>query len=83
MPRDLIRDASVVGVMPSSSAAPPAPDTFPFVCVSAARMLYASNCRNSASVQIRFAAGAGVGKARPAWGDAVGNSMVRRPPSAR
>ena len=41
----LIRDASVVGLIPSSSAAPPGPETLPLVALSAARMLSASICR--------------------------------------
>ncbi len=45
-------------------------------------MLSTSNCRNSASVKIRLVAGAGAGNTRLGAGGVVGNSMVRRPPSA-
>jgi hypothetical protein len=37
-PRAEMRDASVVGFMPSSSAAPRGPETLPFVCFRAAAM---------------------------------------------
>jgi hypothetical protein len=40
----------VVGLIPSNSAAPPGPDTWPAVRRSAARMLSASSRRTSASV---------------------------------
>jgi hypothetical protein len=45
-------------------------------------MFSASNCRNSASVTIRFVADVATGLCRLGVGDTVGNSMVSRPPSA-
>ncbi len=45
-----MREASVVGLMPSSSAAPPTPKTFPPACSRAAAMLSRSWRFNSSRV---------------------------------
>jgi hypothetical protein len=45
-------------------------------------MFSASNCRNSASVKIRFVAEVAAGLCRLGVGDTVGKSMVSRPLSA-
>ena len=77
-----MREASVVGFIPSNSAAPPEPDTLPLDSFRAARMLSASNCLNSESVNIRFVAVTGIGVTRMGEGDAFGNSIAKRPPTA-
>ena len=49
-PKAFMRDASVVGLMPSNSAAPSSPDTLPLVSCKAARMLDRSRLSRSDSV---------------------------------
>jgi hypothetical protein len=51
IPSALIRDAKVVGFIPSSWAAPTGPETFPHAAFRAARILSASSYRISAAVR--------------------------------
>ena len=50
MPKALIRDANVVGFMPSNSAAPRLPEILPLVISKAARILIRSRFNRSSSV---------------------------------
>src|SRR5580692_256057 len=54
MPSAEMRDAKVDGFMPSNSAAPLGPETFPFVCFKASMM--ASRSRRFSSSRVRSAA---------------------------
>ena len=74
-----MREANVVGFIPSNSAAPLGPDTFPFALSRAVRMLSASNRRMSAAVNSRlFSNNEPVGFTGRA-GPEDGKLMVSRP----
>ena len=56
MPKEEMRDAKVEGFMPSNSAAPPGPETFPLVCFRAFMMVSRSWRFNSSRVRSAAAA---------------------------
>ena len=57
IPIFLIRDASVVGLIPNISAAPPSPESFHLVCCNAATRFARSRRRISSSVTISICSG--------------------------
>ncbi len=79
MLREEMREAKVDGFIPSNSAAPPGPETFPFVCFKA--LMMASRSWRFSWSRVRSAALAAGFACSPLflWGREAGKSKVSGP----